>query len=225
MKVKKKFSKRMLALLLSAVLAAEPAFGTTVYAVEPNADQRLSEGAEGNEGLEDVKDNPGTPGNPEDKEDSDISGDQEGGDATIENPDKGNQDPNDQDIPGESGSDQDEKDDENANEETPDGQETEDEDGNEEQDQETEGGEEVSVSDNTLEDEDLEADSDKFSKMPSGYSLSSEQKEMKSALSASMGQFDESQEGETFVEREVFAFADSREEAEDIANAYCAELM
>lgn len=225
MKVKKKFSKRMLALLLSAVLAAEPAFGTTVYAVEPNADQRLSEGAEGNEGLEDVKDNPGTPGNPEDKEDSDISGDQEGGDATIENPDKGNQDPNDQDIPGESGSDQDEKDDENANEETPDGQETEDEDGNEEQDQETEGGEEVSVSDNTLEDEDLEADSDKFSKMPSGYSLSSEQKEMKSALSASMGQFDESQEGETFVEREVFAFADSREEAEDIANAYCAELI
>lgn len=225
MKVKKKFSKRMLALLLSAVLAAEPAFGTTVYAVEPNADQRLSEGAEGNEGLEDVKDNPGTPENPEDKGDSDISGDQEGGDAAIENPDKGNQDSDDQDIPGGSGSDQDEKDDENANEETPDGQETEDEDGNEEQDQETEGGEEVSVSDNTLEDEDLEADSDKFSKMPSGYSLSSEQKEMKSALSASMGQFDESQEGETFVEREVFAFADSREEAEDIANAYCAELI
>ncbi len=61
--------------------------------------------------------------------------------------------------------------------------------------------------------------------MPSDYELTSEQKQMKSALAASMNDFDDSAEGVQYVEGQVFTFADSREEAELIAEAYCAELI
>lgn len=235
MRAKKKVSKRMLALLLSAVLITEPAFGTTVYATEQSADQMPAEGAEE------------TQENSEEKETDDISGTQEGEETNVENPDKGDENPDSQENPGgnenqgdrenpgenenpdnqeNSGENENPDDQENPveDEETPDEEQIEDENGKEEPDQEIEGDEDISVSDNTLEEEENQED-DKFSEMPAGYRLSSEQKEMKSALSASMGQFDESQEGKTYVERQVFAFADSKEEAEDIANAYCAELI
>lgn len=85
--------------------------------------------------------------------------------------------------------------------------------------------EESSVSENDLEENPDESDAASFFGMPDNYILSSEQRAMKSALSASMAQFDGSQEGRAYVERQVFTFADSKEEAEAIANAYCAELI
>lgn len=240
MKAKKKVSKRMLALLLSAILIAEPAFGITpVYATEQNEEQMRVEGAGE------------TQENSEEKEESDISGGQEGGESNIENPDE-NKNPDNS----ENENLEDEKPEENENleeEEKPEGNENLEEEekpeGNENpddqensgesdsdqdgiiddttSDQETEDEGETSVSDNTLEEEESQEEdgSDKFSEMPEDYKLSSNQKAMKSALSASMRQFDASQEGKAYVERQVFAFAETREEAETIANAYCAELI
>ena len=61
--------------------------------------------------------------------------------------------------------------------------------------------------------------------MPSNYVLSSEQKDMKANLADSMSSFDEDAEGVLYAEREVFAFADTKEEAQAIAEAYHAELV
>lgn len=207
MKSTKKIYNPILAILLSAILLAEPLCGTTiVYATEQNAEQLAIEDANEDAGLdsgEETQDNFGEDGASTERNDL-----QEGD------------------------SDQKESGDTAPDEETPEEQEAES--GKEELEQETE--EETSVSENTLEESSVsendlaeesreEADAGLFSGMPSNYILSSEQKAMKSVLSASMEQFDDSQEGKAYVERQVFAFADTREEAEDIANAYRAELI
>lgn len=207
MKSAKKIYNPILAFLLSAALLTEPVYGTTtVYAEEQNAEQLSIESVEEEVDLDSGE------------ESQDSSG-EDGNLTEWEDPQEGD-------------SDQKEAGDTASDGETPEEQEAEA--GKEEQ--ETEEVEEPSVSENALEEisvsaNDLveesreEADSGLFSEMPSNYALSSEQKAMKSALSASMGQFDDSQEGKTYVERQVFAFADTGEEAEDIANAYCAELI
>lgn len=217
----KKMSKHILAFLLSAALLAEPACGTTlVYATEQNADQMSVEDGGENE-------------NPDGAVDEDASDGQENGVTDGESVDAETENPDNQEESGENDADQSEADDTASDGETPEdwepaeGQDEADRQPAEEQPgQDAEDGEEISVSDNALEEETQEElDADKFSEMPSSYMLSSEQKEMKMALSASMEQFDASQEGKTYVERQVFAFADTREEAEDIADAYCAELI
>lgn len=199
----KKLSKRMLALLLSAIMIAEPASGSMVArAAEPDAGQVMLE--EGADVKEETEENSGSM---EEREEGDTSDDQESGAVDSENQDEGKEDPDEQDK-------------ENLDEENPDEKDSEEE--------IVEDDQEVSISSNDIdsdETEEGEDESDKFSAMPSGYRLTSEQKEMKSALSASMGEFDESQEGKTYVKRQVFAFADTKEEAEAIAEAYHAELI
>lgn len=198
MKLTKKNYNPILAFLLSAALLTEPVYGTSiVYAAEQNAEQLAIEDVE-----EDVSLDRG-------EETQDSSG--EDGNLT------------ERDDPQEGDSDQKEEGDTAPDKETPEEQEAEEE---EEPSVSENTLEEISVSENDLAEENREeADAGLFSEMPSNYVLSSEQKAMKSALSASMGQFDDSQEGKTYVERQVFAFADTGEEAEDIANAYCAELI
>ena len=209
MNTTKKIYNPILAFLLSAVLFAEPLCGTmTVYAAEPNPEQLTTEVVEEDAGLdsgEEMQDGSG--------EDESLP---------------------EQDNPQEDDSDQKESGDTAFDGKTPEEQEAEA--GKEGQGQETEEEEETLVSENALEEISVsmndvveesreEANAGLFSGMPSNYILSSEQRTMKSALSASMEQFDDSQEGKTYVERQVFAFADTREEAENIANAYCAELI
>lgn len=197
----KKLSKRMLALLLSAIMIAEPASGSMVArAAEPDAGQVMLE--EGADVKEETEENSGSV---EEREEGDTSDDQESGAVDSENQDE---------------------DKENLDEENPD--EKDSEEGIVGEDQDEEDDQDVSISGNDIDSDETEEGEDdlgKFSAMPSGYRLTSEQKEMKSALSASMGEFDESQEGKTYVKRQVFAFADTKEEAEAIAEAYHAELI
>lgn len=243
MNLAKKQKTRILALLLSAALLAEPAYGTvTVHAAQQPADQMLAETTEENENADSGEI---SAGNSENSGSGDASDSRDSGEANFADPDHTNPDErnnagegsnsgnsDEQNGPQEGDAEQPETGDTAPDLETPAKQEPET-DGEEAEDQETEIAE--SVSDNTLEPEssvsgnDLEEagqkEDDLLSPMPSNYILSSEQKAMKSELAASMAQFDESQEGKTYVERQVFAFAESREEAEAIADAYCAELI
>lgn len=86
---------------------------------------------------------------------------------------------------------------------------------------------EETVSENDLDEreEAAEEDSAEFSDMPSGYGLTSLQKELKAGMAADLRSFNEDEEGETFAEGEVITFAGSEEEAELIAQAYRAEIV
>lgn len=64
-----------------------------------------------------------------------------------------------------------------------------------------------------------------FADMPSDYRLTSFQQELKAGMSDTLRQFKENEEGETFAEDQVITFAESEEEAELIADAYCAEIV
>lgn len=68
-------------------------------------------------------------------------------------------------------------------------------------------------------------DMDGFSDMPSDYQLTAFQRQLKADLSSTLRQFKENEEGETFAEDQVITFAESEEEAEQIADAYCAEVV
>ena len=222
MRARKKFSKRMLTILLSAIMLVEPVSGSIpVRAAEPDASQvMLEEVTEDTEGTDD-KEETSEDSDSTEEEKGDISGDQEGGDNGSGDQNK-EEEPDDQDDQGEDDSDQKETDEENSDEKDL-------EEENAIEDQGTEADQDMSISGNDIDgDEAEEEDEDdlgKFSSMPSDYRLTTEQKQMKQALAASMGEFDESQEGETYIERQVFAFADTSKEAEAIAEAYHAELI
>lgn len=246
MRVKKKFSKRMLALLLSAVMIAEPASGSlVVHATEAdealtapetapeetgnaetgenveNSGSAENENKEGNaDGLEDGE------GNSDGQEnDGNASEDQDNtGDSSDDQ--KGEEGGNDAD---QSGAENQNPDDQNPEEEDPDEKNADEEEPDGENSDEENPEEEVPAEDDEAALDEKEGKEDQNSaglfSMPSDYKLTSEQKGMKSALSASMGDFDDSAEGVQYVEKQVFAFADSREEAETIAEAYHAELV
>lgn len=249
MRAKKRFSKRMLALLLSAVMIAEPASGSmVVHATEADealaAPETVSEGtgnaeADENAGNSGSVENENKEGNTDEQgneesnpdgqendgnasENQDNTGDssdnqdgEEGGDdadqSGVENQDPDDQDPDEEDSDGEK-----------SDEENPDEEKSDEENLDEEVPTEEEGAEDAETA---LDEEKEDQNSDGLLSMPSDYKLTSEQKNMKSALSASMGDFDDSAEGVQYIEKQVFAFADSLEEAETIAEAYHAELI
>lgn len=244
MRVRKKFSKRMLALLLSAVMIAEPASSTMiVHATEADTELAATEGTADAGGQEET----GTPGNTEEEDKQSPSEDQGSGESNSEDQgseENGEDQSGDQQGEGnESGSEQEGTEDQNPDDQegtenqNPDEQNPEDQDSESQtpddqdsDDQELEeGGEDQESEDEEVVDEEEkepeEVDGMEVFSMPSDYELTSEQKQMKSALSASMGEFDDSAEGVRYVEKQVFAFADSREEAEAIAEAYHAELV
>lgn len=243
MRARKKFSKRLLALLLSAVMIAEPAGSSIiVHATEADAELTEAEGTEGAGGQTDA----GTP----------ESAEEENKDSTSEEQENGESNPEDQgsEESGEKPSDNQQEETENQNPEDQEGTENqnpEDQEGTENQNPEDQEGTENQNPDDQItdgeepgeegdeaedseeEDEEAEDEEEKeentdtkesFS-MPSDYELTSKQKQMKAALAASMSDFDDSAEGVQYAEREVFTFADSREEAELIAAAYHAELI
>ena len=238
MRAKKKLSKQMLALLLSAAMIAEPAGGSIVaHATEADTDlvvenpddleMENGEGtAEDSDSMqEDKEDNSADQGSEENN-----SGDQ--GSEEDNSGDQGSKEDNSEDQDNKEDNSEADKNEENGEDSEQQGTESSDEedleepDAEEDTDGEDQTDEEEQVADEEAEQMEKEdADENWFSSMPSGYKLSSEQKSMKSALSASMENFDDSAEGKMYVEKQVFAFADTREEAEAIAEAYHAELL
>ena len=254
MSTTRKVRNAVLSLLLSAALIAEPTVGSAVaYAAEPVDGQRVSfsvtedeqdgsgesgskEGGSSESGKEEGgssesgKEEGGSGESGKEEGGSGESGKEEGGSGESGSEEGGSgESGSEEDGSGESGNEQDGSDESGSEE---DGSETEEDDelNQEEENPETE---EESEEVDELEEEKTEKETEDeeeeklegFSSMPSGYKLSSEQKELKADLAASMSSFDEDGEGSLYVEREVFAFADSREEAETIAEAYHAELI
>lgn len=79
--------------------------------------------------------------------------------------------------------------------------------------------------DSTAEEEsEMEAVDELFSDMPAGYQLTSLQREWKADMADAVDQLQDSDEGVDFASGRVVTFADSREEAEMIAEAYHAEI-
>lgn len=233
MRAEKKFTKRMLAMLLSAVMIAEPA-STSMIVHATEADDALTEPETVSEETENVEvdenaENSGSEENENNGENGENNSDSQENDGNVSE---------DQDNTGDSSSDQKGEEGENDSEQSgaesqdPDDQNPDEPAIDDAENGETEDSEDaVDVSDEELEVENEdgkkkdEEDSSGLLSMPSDYKLTSEQKNMKSALSVSMGDFDDSAEGVQYVEKQVFAFADSREEAETIAEAYHAELI
>lgn len=236
MRARKKLSKRMLALLLSAVMIAEPASSAMiVHATE--TETALAAPEETSEENEGVAEQEGTeaPDSTDEGSKEEITDDQGSETDSPDNQENVGNDENQSDDQNgkteENGSDQGTEDqnpdNQNPDDQNPDNQNPEE--GEDIETQEPEEGEDVSDEglEEAEEDEEKKVDEDSVGtmSMPSDYNLTSEQKQMKSALSASMGDFDDSAEGVQYVEKQVFTFADSREEAEAIAEAFHAELI
>lgn len=228
MRAKKKFSKRILALLLSAVMIAEPASTSMlVHATEANealtASETVSEETENAE----VDENAENSGNEENENKEGNADDQGNGENDPEKQENEGDVSGDQDNTGDSADDQSGAEDQDTDDQNPDESVLDDTEDKETED--SEDGADVSDEELDVEDEDGknkdEEDSSDLLSMPSDYKLTSEQKNMKSELFASIGDFDDSAEGIEYVEKQVFTFADSREEAETIAEAYHAELI
>lgn len=251
MRAKKRFSKRMLALLLSAVMIAEPVGGSmVVHATEADEDltapATMPEGT-GNIETDENAEDPGSVGNENKEGNTDGQGNGEGNPDGQENDGNASEDQNSEEgrndagqsgaetqnpdgqDPDEEDSDEKNSDGENPDEENPDEEEPDGENPDEENpDEEIPADEGDAEDDETALDEEEEKGDQGLASslsMPSNYKLTSEQKGMKSVLSSSLGNFDDSAEGVEYVEKQVFAFADSREEAETIAEAYHAELI
>lgn len=84
---------------------------------------------------------------------------------------------------------------------------------------------------NTQETEDEETDSDEderlegFEQMPSNYRLTSEQMESKRDLASHLDEISAFEEGVDYVDGQVITFAQTQEEAEQIADAYHARIV
>lgn len=237
MGTRKKVRSAVLSLLLSAALIAEPAVGSAVvYAAGPVDGQNVSFAVTEDEQSDiDVKED-GQNGTDESEAESDGTegtGNEEiGTEETGDEQDGTGETGNEETGTGETGNEEADSE-ETGNEETDsdelDNEEESLETEEDELDQDEEELEEAPEEEDKLAEDEAEKEEkdelEGFSSMPSGYKLTSEQKEQKADLAASMSTFDEDAEGTLYVEREVFAFADTREEAEAIAEAYHAELI
>lgn len=75
-----------------------------------------------------------------------------------------------------------------------------------------------------MEEENSAEEEELFSGMPENYRLTSEQQEEKELLSDNIDTIEEAEEGIRYVEGQIMTLADSREEAEMIAEAYNAQI-
>lgn len=218
MKVRK-LRKVILSFALSAAMLAEPLVSMPiVYAEETQTvetttgDENTDDSSTGNSGSSEGNDNQNESG------DSDTSTDSEKDDIKEENGSQNGVD---------SGEANEDPDEDNTEEEKGDSEE--DKNSEENTDPEDVTDEETEEDEEELEDEEkkeeAEEDLDGFSDMPSGYKMTSSMEDLKSELSDSLNSVSESDEGETYAEREVITFAGSREEAEMIAEAYHAEIV
>lgn len=216
----KKVRKIILSFALSAALLAEPLAGTAVVRAEEiqTADQLTGGGSNPDDIAIDDQTGSSEENKQENPGDSDVAGSSASGqtDSESENPGKG-----------------DDGAEEDNSQENPDNPSEEGSDGETDEPTETPEGlpdaempeENGDPEDKTLLEAEEEKDNqDGFSDMPSGYKLTPFQKELKKDLGSILKKFDENGEGEAYAEREVFTFAESREEAEMIADAYHAEI-
>ena len=218
----KKLRKIILAFVLSAVMMTEPLVSmSTVYAEESQATEKTEEESEASGDIP-----AGDSGAAGENDSRDKS---EGSDADSDSEKDGAEEENGgQNEDGAEETDEDQKVD-NSEEENSDSEEnvdSEEADGEEIPEEETDG-EEISDEEKgkDIEEKEEEDDLDGFSDMPSDYKLTSAMEELKEELSYSLNSVSESDEGETYAEREVITFAGSLEEAEMIAEAYHAEIV
>lgn len=224
----KKLGRSIAAVVLAAVLMAEPVMSmSVVYAQEEQlADQ----------------DNM----NPADPQQEAADNEREETTKTDENGDVNEGQPTDtglEEQPGENG-DQTEKDEtdpsegdaeeetegtdnsaaEDTNAEDEDTSDSKDIDSTEEADQENENFSKDELKDSEEEKEETDESAEGFSDMPAGYRLTSFQQELKADMEDTLDRLQDNEEGERFASGRVVTFADSREEAEMIAEAYHAEI-
>ncbi|MCH5260640.1 MAG: S8 family serine peptidase [Lachnospiraceae bacterium] len=209
----KKLRKVLLSFALSTALLAEPLAGVPmVYAKEAQMDDQSSE-------IDENSDE----GTIDDQAEVDDSIEQtESGDTdTDAESEEGNDNAGEEDSDVGRG-----KEDGPQEENSEDSEDGSQEENNEEIDEETDGelDEEESLDEEVNEDAD-EDDLGDFSDMPSEYKLNASQMELKADLSGMLKQLNESDEGVTYAERQIFTFVDSQEDAEMIAEAFHAEII
>lgn len=241
MRKKKKLSRAILPLLLSAVMVMEPAAtAATVYAEESDQAVVLTQ----EDQTEDTTDEEIIVGGAEDA-DQDV--DSPDGTDTAQGSDQEDEDSNENNVGGGTESSPEDVGDQGNSSEAPsdteEGEEPDTEVDGEEKlpdgelsDEELSDGElaeeELADEEETLEEELEEtteeeaedSDLNGFAGMPEGYRLTSAQKEEKELLAKNAGSLNEADEGILYVKGEIMAFADSQEEAEMIAKAYNAEI-
>ena len=216
----KKLRKVILSFALSAALLAQPMAGMpVVLAEETQTADQLTEGSNSDDIVTDSQ-----TGNVEDDDQEDFGDSDKKDDETK---DSGEEDGNGEEDKETDGSTEGESGD-TIDEEDPDDVTDDEQLGEEESEEKTEDFSEVedeTVSGNDLDEASEKSDLDGFSDMPSGYKLTSFQKEMKADMLDALSQLDESDEGMTYAEGQVYTFASSEEEAEMIAEAYHAEIL
>lgn len=251
----KKLRKVILSFALSAAMLAEPlvsmpiVYAEEVQKTETTTEQEStddismgnSETPEGNDnqnefgssdtstdsGKDDTKEEDGSQNQNGSEEENGGSDENNTGEGN-ENPDESNTgEENENPDENNTGEENENPDENNTEEENADSGEALDEetDGEEIPDKETEENEEKLEEKEKKEEEKKKEDLDGFSDMPSDYKLTSFMEDLKADLPNSLNSVSESDEGETYAEREVITFAGSLEEAEMIAEAYHAEIV
>ena len=220
-----------MAMVLSASLMAEPVMGTIVHAEEAEITQELpaedstgeadkeKQEESGQESVQtDVADKEGESGT-EQKETGDT-GSEETSEDKKETP-----------VEGEEPSDEKEtiEEEENAGEETDGDEIAEEEDTVQEEtaegEENTEEKPEKTGEEKEQKDKEDAKISEDFTELPASYHLTSTQKEEKSVLADNVSDIREEDEGKLYVTGQVMTTAESREEAEQIAEAYHAEIV
>lgn len=221
--IKKKWkrSKSVLPLLLSAILLVEP-LGTTatVYAEEMDM-LVVTEGTEQEEdGSEAVN------STIQDEDGQNTEKDSENQEGEVTDSDNTDQEEESSDVPA-NNEEQDEENQGTVDQEDQDAadQNTDEEAPAEEDSSVSENGlEEESVSENDLEEEE-NVDLGQFSDMPAGYQLNAAQRAEKQILAGEVKNINAEDEGVLYAKRQIMVEADSREEAEMIAEAYNAKIL
>lgn len=242
----KNLSKAIAAFVLSAALMAEPLAGMPAVRAEEaqaesqenienpeagdnsglteNTDSEGENAGTENPGTEDGDESAGEPGTENGGAGTENPG-AENGDESVDNPDTGGDNEDAEEPKDESGEETGgTSDEETGTDDTVDGIA-----GSETKDVNGEAEDWSGEPENKASDEESVAGQDNeetggFSDMPAGYRLTSYQRELKAGLTEDLEQIQESDEGMAYAARRVFTFAQSKEEAEMIAEAYHAEI-
>ncbi|MDE7258469.1 MAG: S8 family serine peptidase, partial [Lachnospiraceae bacterium] len=162
------------------------------------------------------EDNGTTDSGSTDDDDTGANADNTDGDGTGADSDHSDESDGDEDSANSDGIENDAEDTENPEEDSEEAENTADDEEDTENTEETED-EEV----DTDEDERLEG----FEQMPSNYRLTSEQMESKRDLASHLDEISAFEEGVDYVDGQVITFAETQEEAEQIADAYHARIV
>lgn len=218
-----KGSKSVVSLLLSAMMVVEP-FGTaiTVHAEEV-APPAIVEELEQEESADAEKILPDS----EEEIKEEVNNEVETDDGQTDNNQETEQD-SESEAEGENeSSDSDNTDPEDESSEEPSDTEDQERDESVPTEEETISGnelEEGTVSGNDVEEEEQDSDTEQFTDMPEKYQLTATQRIDKEILAGEVGNISEADEGILYAKGQVMVSANSREEAEMIAEAYNAEI-